>query len=94
MRTDLYMKLHTELGRLCLNMHISYSDIHIMFASASTIFCFKFFAMFPNFGNVSFCCPKDLNRVRGKMVTLNNEVSLRIEIRISSSQIIIILSSK
>ena len=52
--------------------------MHIMFASASNIFCFNFFAMFPNFGNVSVCCLKDLNRVRGKMVTLNNEVSLRI----------------
>ena len=49
--------------------------------------------MFPNFGNVRFCCLKDLNRVRGKMVTLNNEVSLRIEMTISSCQITIILSS-
>ena len=68
--------------------------MHIMFASALNIFCLNFFAMFPNFGNVSFCCPKDLNRVRGKMVTLNNEVSLRIEMTISSCQITIILSSK
>ena len=75
-------------------MHIRYSDMHIMFASALYIFCFNFFAMFPNFGNVSFCCPKDLNRVRAKTVTLNNEVSLRIEMTISSCQIIIILSSK
>ena len=75
-------------------MYIRYSDMHIMFASASNIFCFNFFAMFPNFGNVSFCCLKDLNRVRGKMVTLNNEVSLRIEMTISSCQITIILLPK
>ena len=68
-------------------MYIRYSDMYIMFASASNIFCFNFFAMFPNFGNVSFCCPKDLNRVRGK-------VSLRIEMTISSCQITIIMSSK
>ena len=74
-------------------MYIRYSDMHIMFASASNIFCFNF-AMFPNFGNVSFCCFKDLNRVRGKMVTLSNEVSLRIEMTISSCQITKILSSK
>ena len=65
-----------------------------MFASDSNIFCFNLFAMFPNFCNVNFCCVKDLNRVRGKTVTLNNEVSLRIEMTISSSQIAIILSSK
>ena len=76
-------------------MYIRYSDMHIMFASASNIFCFNFFAMFPNFGSkVSFCCLKDLNRVRGKMVTLNNEVSLRIGMTIPSCQITIILSSK
>ena len=75
-------------------MYIRYSCMHIMFASASNVFCFNFFAMFPNFGNVSFCCLKGLNRVRGKMATLNNEVSLRIEMTISSCQITIILSSK
>ena len=75
-------------------MYIRYSDMHIMFASAWNIFCFNLFAMFPNFSNVSFCCLKDLNRVRGKMVTLNNEVSWRIEMTISSCQITIILSSK
>ena len=75
-------------------MYIRYSDMHIMFASASNIFCFNFLAMFPNFGNVSVCCLKDLNRVRGKIVTLNNEVSLRNEMAISSCQITIILSSR
>ena len=75
-------------------MYIRYSDMHIMFASAFNIFCFNFFVMFPNFGNVSFCCLKDLNRVREKMVTLNNEVSLRIKMTISSCQITTILSSK
>ena len=43
-------------------MYIRYTDMHIMFASASNIFCFNLFAMFPNFANVSFCCLKDLNR--------------------------------
>ena len=46
-----------------LNMYIRYSDMHVMFASDSNIFCFNFLVMFPNFGNVSVCCLKDLNRV-------------------------------
>ena len=77
-----------------LDMYIRYSDMHAMFASASNIFCFNFFAMVLSFGNVSFCRLKDLNRIRGKMVILNNEVCLRIEMTISSCQITIILSSK
>ena len=50
----------------------NWSGLRLM--TPTHIFCFNFFAVFPNFGNVSFCCLKDLNRVRGQMVTLNNEV--------------------
>ena len=75
-------------------MYIRYSNMHIRFASASNIFGYNFLQCFPILAMLVFGCLKDLNRVRGKMVTLNNEVSLRIEMTISSYQITIILSSK
>ena len=75
-------------------MYITYSDMHIMFASASNIFCFNFLLCFPILAILVYCCLKDLNQVRGKMVTLSNQVCLRIEMTISSCQIIIVLSSK
>ena len=84
------------------NMRMSVDDILdtqtciLCLASAWNIFALIFLPCFPILAMLVYCCLKDLSRVRGKMVTLSNQVSLRIEMAISTClyKITIILSSK
>ena len=67
-------------------MYIRYSDMHIMFARASNIFCFNFLQCFPILAMLVLLSQRFKSSVK--------EVSLRIEMTISSCQITIILLSK
>ena len=62
------------------NVHQMLRHAHYALQLLRTFFALNLLPCFVILAILVYCCLKDLNRVRGKMVTLSNQVFLRIDV--------------